>query len=209
MQINNKKVLAFFMGVAIIIFSIINHSNPILISSSIGLGLGIFLNITIRIIASVYCFHLAKKLNRSFIWGYFALIFPPLALMCIAFVSEKIKKDDINKKGLNLSNITENAKEHLSDENLKENNLLSNGSISLIDGYFERGNSNFIHQRHNDALNDFSAVIVLDPNHGEAYYLRGLTQIALGFKEKANSDFLKSKELGYKNADNAIQKYYQ
>lgn len=216
-DIQDKKGLAFFFGLLIIVFSVIFRSNPILITNPNQVVVMFIVNIAIRILAVVFCANIAEELNRSsFGWGFFAFFFPQLALMVIAFVRIKRKEEKIEIENINVSlGIKDDGMERFYDIDFNNEDKSNKGidkinnKVSLIDGYLARGNMNFIQLKYSDAIKDFSTVIVLDPLNGEAYYLRGLSEIALNQMGSANSDFIKSKELGFENAEIALVKYYK
>ena len=58
----------------------------------------------------------------------------------------------------------------------------------------------------NLAINDFTETISLAPDHGEAHYWLGLSKILQGHKEEGCASLKKSKELGFANAREAIDK---
>ena len=45
----------------------------------------------------------------------------------------------------------------------------------------------------------YTEAIRLDPNYALAYYNRGVAYQNIGEKDKADADFAKAKELGYKS----------
>ncbi len=213
-EIQDKKGLAFFFGLAIIMISIIFKSNPILISNPDQAVIMLLVNIGIRILAFILCANIAEDLNRSpFGWGIFAFLSPVLILIVITFVRTKkgkiIEVEDLNlidEESL-IDNIDKSSYEIYTSSELKEEN--NEGKMHLIiDGYLSRANSNFIQQKYTEAISDFSTILVLNPTNAEVYYLRGLSEIAIGLNDSAFSDLNKSKKLGFEKADDTIKKYF-
>lgn len=56
--------------------------------------------------------------------------------------------------------------------------------------------------KNEEALNAFNKGIILDTKEGESYYLRGKFFFEIGDKNKAEADFKKAEELGYKPPPN-------
>jgi tetratricopeptide (TPR) repeat protein len=67
--------------------------------------------------------------------------------------------------------------------------------IDLSSVYFNRGLAYKQLRKLNEAVDDFSMVVGLDPNDAEAYYQRGGCYNMLGFTDKGDADVLKACEL--------------
>jgi hypothetical protein len=65
--------------------------------------------------------------------------------------------------------------------------------------YVTRGKCYAAMGRYQTSIKDFDRAISLYPKFGEAYYRRGLAHAKIGMKDLAESDRLKSVELGYKH----------
>ena len=63
--------------------------------------------------------------------------------------------------------------------------------------YFLRGAANLTLSKNAQAIADLNEAIRLDDKNKHAYYFRGLYYRNIGDKERARTDFLKAKELGY------------
>jgi tetratricopeptide (TPR) repeat protein len=76
------------------------------------------------------------------------------------------------------------------------------------DGYIKRADAYMAKQRYDNAIVDYSIGISMDMKNGEAYYKRGLARKAKG-SNAANfcDDFIKAKELGYKEAKKAVKEF--
>ena len=69
-----------------------------------------------------------------------------------------------------------------------------------IKAYADRGSAYAKLNEHSNAIKDFTKVIEIVPTAKDAYYLRGLSYIALKKNGQACLDFEKSSELGYEAA---------
>jgi tetratricopeptide (TPR) repeat protein len=58
--------------------------------------------------------------------------------------------------------------------------------------------------KYKEALDDFNKAIVMNSEYASAYYNRGIAKVHLNDKASVCEDFKKAKELGWKNADDAI-----
>ena len=56
-------------------------------------------------------------------------------------------------------------------------------------------------KQYDDALEDFTEAININPNYGLAYYRRGLVYLELDNQQFAKSDFKKARQLEPKNQD--------
>ena len=74
-DIQDKKGLAFFFGLLIIVFSVIFRSNPILITNPNQVVVMFIVNIAIRILAVVFCANIAEELIEVLLAGDFSLSF--------------------------------------------------------------------------------------------------------------------------------------
>ena len=80
---------------------------------------------------------------------------------------------------------------------------------TVVQAFIVRGKTKNQINDKKGAISDFSYAIQLDPNSSEAYYLRGLTKIALGQKNAGCLDLRKAGDLGYEKAFKAIAKSCQ
>ena len=64
--------------------------------------------------------------------------------------------------------------------------------------YLVRGNAYTRVGKYDKAITDFSEVIRIKPDYAGAYWNRGFANLGKGHKAKAEADFAKAKELGYK-----------
>ncbi len=77
------------------------------------------------------------------------------------------------------------------------------------DAFYNRGIAKFYFNDHSGAVQDFNQVIASEPEDGNAYYMRGLSKTYIEGMDMNSvcEDFRKAKELGNKQADDAIIKY--
>ncbi len=188
-QIRDKRMVSFVLGLLILVFLGLINSQ----ASSLGV-ITIFINIAVRVFSAYFCSNFAKDLNReSNSWAFFGFFLPSVAFITMTFVSQK--------KSLN----EEIANGNVIDENISIEQ--TKNESSLVDSYYNRANANYLRRDYQNAIMDYSTVIVLNPNDGEVYYKRGLAKIAIDEKESAVIDFKKAFDLGFKVAENALIKY--
>ena len=72
---------------------------------------------------------------------------------------------------------------------------------------FNLGTAKFSTKDFEGAIRCFNQSISINPNFGEAYQNRGITEITIGLKQEGCTDLIKAKELGSKTVDNLIKKY--
>lgn len=66
---------------------------------------------------------------------------------------------------------------------------------TLFHAYLSRGIAHFFQNEHQDAVADLTQALKINPNHSEAYYLRGAARLGLGDRKEAKADLLKAAEL--------------
>jgi tetratricopeptide (TPR) repeat protein len=71
--------------------------------------------------------------------------------------------------------------------------------------YMKRGDVYFIMKQYQDAVNDYSKCIELDPANGAAYYVRGNAKGSLLDKAGACSDWKKAESLGFEDNNGYIR----
>ncbi|MBI9056000.1 MAG: hypothetical protein JEY96_19420 [Bacteroidales bacterium] len=129
-DIKQKKDIALFLGILLIVIYIINLFYPIYISSLTALALGKITNfiliLIIRIYSAFICVSIAKQLNReTLLWGVLGFIIPPIFLIVISQL--KAKKE--SEKELN--------REELIVRKLKEEHNINDSTINSESGEFE------------------------------------------------------------------------
>ncbi len=79
---------------------------------------------------------------------------------------------------------------------------------TMAEAYFSRGllyGKEF--HKYKKAIKDFTKAINLMPDYAKAYYNRGVTYRILDDIKNSCADWRKASELGYKDADELIEKY--
>lgn len=71
--------------------------------------------------------------------------------------------------------------------------------------YLRRGDAYFLTKKYEEALNNYSKVIELDPSNAYAYYLRGNARGSLTDKDGACADWKKAQEMGYTDPNGYIR----
>jgi tetratricopeptide (TPR) repeat protein len=75
--------------------------------------------------------------------------------------------------------------------------------------YVNRGNSKYYLQDYKGAISDFTKAIEFNPECTNAYYYRGMTEIAIGQKDNGCTDLKKALELGSSLAYGAVLRHCQ
>ena len=104
--------------------------------------------------------------------------------------------DELNKK----PEIQEALQEMNKAEQHEEEQREKDQTLTVWD-YIRRGNRADDEGRQQDAIDEYSKAIKLDPNYPVAYYNRGIAYDNLGQHEKAIKDYDKTIELDSNNAD--------
>jgi tetratricopeptide (TPR) repeat protein len=93
----------------------------------------------------------------------------------------------------------------LFDEALGYFNKALEVNSTLPNIYLKRGDVFFLTKKYQEAVNDYSKVIELDPKNGGAYYVRGNAKGSLYDKKGACADWVKAEELGFKDTNGYIR----
>jgi tetratricopeptide (TPR) repeat protein len=81
----------------------------------------------------------------------------------------------------------------------------SSNEIKATD-YYNQGINKANLQDYDNAIKDYSNALLLNSNHAEAYYARGIAHYFTQNIEKSLADLKKSADLGNKNASSMIEK---
>jgi tetratricopeptide (TPR) repeat protein len=93
----------------------------------------------------------------------------------------------------------------LFDEALGYLNKAVEVNSTVPDFYLKRGDVFFLTKKFQEAVNDYSKVIELDPKNGGAYYVRGNAKGSLLDKKGACEDWRMAEQLGFKDANGYIR----
>jgi tetratricopeptide (TPR) repeat protein len=90
------------------------------------------------------------------------------------------------------------------DESLGYFNKAMELNNTVPEFYLKRGDVFFLTKKFQEAVNDYSKVIELDPKNGGAYYVRGNAKGSLLDKKGACEDWRMAEQLGFKDANGYI-----